>query len=201
MHPIDWKLKTALVDFWVFFAWESWQRDDRKRGMGPSQTGNCAAHIWSHCCYFAGKKNNLSSDWNSWLVKNMNWGLNNSFKSWKGHENVLKYVKSTLKVSEVTHIINIPRRPVLPAEVNQGVVRLLDVHHALAFVRRHHVSLQGHFTGTKLHQVFAGASSGAAHQAWKESAWRHLPVCLKTSWKTGRKGEGFISPFYCGMIN
>lgn len=70
----------------------------------------------------------------------------------------------------VTHIINIPRCPVLPAEVYQGVVRLLDVHCTLAFVRCHYVSLQGHFTSSKLHQVLAGASPGATHKAWKESA-------------------------------
>lgn len=73
-------------------------------------------------------------------------------------------------MKKVTHVINISRGPVLPAEVNQGVIRLLDVHCALALVWSDHVPLQGHFTGTKLHQVLAGASPGATHQAWEESA-------------------------------
>lgn len=81
---------------------------------------------------------------------------------------------------KLTHIINIPSHPVLPAEVNQGVVRLLDVHRAFAFIWCHYISFQGHFTGTKFHQVFAGAAPGAANQAWKESTWRHLISLLTT---------------------
>lgn len=60
----------------------------------------------------------------------------------------------TKRRAEVTHIVNVTSCPVLPAEVNQGVVRLLDVHHALAFVWCHYISLQGHFTSTKLYEIF-----------------------------------------------
>lgn len=90
--------------------------------------------------------------------------------------------------SAVPYIIHVPGGPVLPAEVDERVVRLLDVHRPLAFVWRHHIALQGHFAGTELHQVFAGASSGAAHHAWEESAGRHheVSVRLLKNWTTMR---------------
>lgn len=80
----------------------------------------------------------------------------------------------TLDWFRVTHIIYVPRGPVLPAEVDQRVIGLLDVDQPFSFVRGHRVALQVHFTCSKLHQVLAGACSGAADHAGEESAWRHL---------------------------
>lgn len=80
---------------------------------------------------------------------------------------------SNFKSETFPYVIDVPCGSVLPAEVDQGVVGLLDVHQALAFVRCDRVPLQAHFTSPKLHQVLAGASPRAADQARKQSARRH----------------------------
>lgn len=54
------------------------------------------------------------------------------------------------------HILHASRGPVLPAEVDERVVCLLDVCRAFALVRGHCAALQGHFPGSELNQVFTG---------------------------------------------
>jgi len=78
-----------------------------------------------------------------------------------------------------THVVYVPSGAVLPAEVDEGVVRLLDVHLALALVRGHRAALQGHLARAELHQVLAGGSPGARHQAGEESSGRHLQLWRK----------------------
>lgn len=82
------------------------------------------------------------------------------------YDQILKYkIKTLISILNITdcpitvnssHILHISRGPVLPAEVDERVVCLLDVDGALAFVRGHSAVLQGHFTSPKLNQIFTG---------------------------------------------
>lgn len=74
---------------------------------------------------------------------------------------------------ESTYIIHVAGRPILPAEMNEGVIRLLDVHLTFAFIGGHSTPLHGHLTGPKLHQVLAGGATGARHHAGEQSSRGH----------------------------
>lgn len=86
----------------------------------------------------------------------------------------------------LTHIIHIPGGAVLPAEVDEGVVRLLDVHLTFAFVRGHRAAFHGHLAGPKLHQVLAGGATGARHHAGEQSSGGHDE---EDEWTGGHKAE------------
>lgn len=81
--------------------------------------------------------------------------------------------QSELHADIVTHIVHVPRRSVLPAEVDEGVVGLLDVDLTFALVGGHRAALHGHLTCTKLHQVLAGGTTGPRHQAGEQSSRGH----------------------------
>lgn len=66
-----------------------------------------------------------------------------------------------------THILHVARSPVLPAEVNEGIIGLLDVNKAFSLVWSYSAAFQGHLPCPKFHQVFAGGATGAWHQARK----------------------------------
>lgn len=72
-----------------------------------------------------------------------------------------------------SYIIHVPGRPILPAEVDERVVGLLDVDLTFALVGGHRAALHGHLTGTKLHQVFAGGAAGPRHHAGEQSSGGH----------------------------
>lgn len=72
-----------------------------------------------------------------------------------------------------THIVHVPGGAILPAEVDEGVVRLLDVHLTFAFVWGHRAAFHGHLAGAKLHQVLAGGAAGARHHAGEQSSRGH----------------------------
>lgn len=74
------------------------------------------------------------------------------------------------------HILHSSRGPVLPAEVDERVVCLLDVDGAFALVGGHCAALQGHLTGPELNQIFTGRAAGARDQAGEQSSRRH-PHC------------------------
>lgn len=78
-----------------------------------------------------------------------------------------------LTVISPPHILHIPRGPVLPAEVDERVVGLLDVDGALALVRGHSAALQGHLPSPELNQIFTGGAAGAGHQTGEQSSRRH----------------------------
>lgn len=71
------------------------------------------------------------------------------------------------------HILHVSRGPVLPAEVDERVVCLLDVDGAFALVRGHCAALQGHFTRPELNQVFTGWAAGARDQTGEQSSRWH----------------------------
>lgn len=73
----------------------------------------------------------------------------------------------------VTYIIYVSSGPVLPAEMDERVVRLLDVHLTFAFVWGHRISLHGHLASTKLHQVLTGGAARPRHHAGEQSSRRH----------------------------
>jgi len=72
-----------------------------------------------------------------------------------------------------TYIVHVPGRPILPAEVDEGVVGLLDVNLTFTLVRSHRAALHGHFPGPKLHQVLAGGAAGARNHAGEQSSRCH----------------------------
>lgn len=57
--------------------------------------------------------------------------------------------------------------------MDEGVVRLLDVHLTFALIWGHRTSLHGHLSSTKLHQVLTGGAAGARYHAGKQSSRRH----------------------------
>lgn len=75
--------------------------------------------------------------------------------------------------TESTYIIHVPGRPILPTEMNEGVVSLLNVHLTFAFIGGHSTPLHGHLTGPKLHQVLAGGATGSGHHAGKQRSRGH----------------------------
>lgn len=81
--------------------------------------------------------------------------------------------KPVLHAVSVTYVIHIPGRPILPAEVDEGVVGLLDVDLTFTLVGGHRAALHGHLTGPKLHQVLAGGAAGPRHHAGKQSSRGH----------------------------
>lgn len=87
--------------------------------------------------------------------------------------NILHFKAKILCKPLLTYIIYVPGGPVLPAEVDEGVVGLLDVHLTFAFVRGHRAALHGHLTGPELHQVLAGGATGAGHHAGEQSSRGH----------------------------
>ena len=78
-----------------------------------------------------------------------------------------------LHVDSVTYIINVPGGPILPAEVDEGVVGLLDVDLTFTLVGGHRAALHGHLTGTKLHQILAGGAAGPRHHAGEQCSRGH----------------------------
>lgn len=78
-----------------------------------------------------------------------------------------------LHADGVTYIIHVPGRPILPAEVDEGVVGLLDIDLTFALVRGHRAAFHGHLTGPKLHQVLAGGAAGPRHHAGEQSSGGH----------------------------
>lgn len=72
-----------------------------------------------------------------------------------------------------THVVHVPGGAILPAEMDQGVVRLLDVDLTFTLVGSHRAALHRHFTGPELHQEFAGGAAGARHHAGKQSSRCH----------------------------
>lgn len=87
--------------------------------------------------------------------------------------NILHLKAKILCKPLLTYIIHVPGGPVFPAEVDEGVVGLLDVHLTFAFVRGHRAALHGHLTGPELHQVLAGGATGAGHHAGEQSSRGH----------------------------
>lgn len=73
----------------------------------------------------------------------------------------------------VTYVVHVPGCPILPAEVDERVVRLLDVHLTFAFVRGHGAALHGHLTRPELHQVLDGGAARPRHQAGEQSSRGH----------------------------
>lgn len=69
-------------------------------------------------------------------------------------------LKKTSRLSNMqsvsTYIIHISSCTILPAEVDERVVSLLDVDLTFALVGGYRVALHGHLTSTKLHQVLTG---------------------------------------------
>lgn len=82
-------------------------------------------------------------------------------------------MKGASRLQTVTYIVHVPRGAVLPAEVDQGVVRLLDVDLTFTLVGSHRAALHRHFTCPKLHQELTGGATGARHHAGKQSSRRH----------------------------
>jgi len=82
-------------------------------------------------------------------------------------------VEPLFHADSVAYIIHVPGRPILPAEVDEGVVGLLDVHLTFALVRGHRAAFHGHFTCPKLHQVLAGGAAGPRRHAGEQSSRRH----------------------------
>lgn len=72
-----------------------------------------------------------------------------------------------------TYIVHIPSGAILPAEMDERVVRLLDVHLTFAFVWGHRASLHGHLASAELHQVLTGGAARPRHHAGEESSRRH----------------------------
>lgn len=73
----------------------------------------------------------------------------------------------------VTYVVHVPGCPILPAEVDERVVRLLDVHLTFAFVRGHGAALHGHLTRPELHQVLDGGAARPRDQAGEQSSRGH----------------------------
>lgn len=73
----------------------------------------------------------------------------------------------------VPYVVHVPSGPVLPAEVDEGVIGLLDVHLTFTLVRGHRAALHGHLPGPELHQVLAGGAAGAGHHAGEQSSGGH----------------------------
>lgn len=72
-----------------------------------------------------------------------------------------------------TYIIHVPGGTILPAEVDEGVVGLLDVDLTFAFIGGHRAALHGHLTSPKLHQVLAGGATGPRYHAGEQSSRGH----------------------------
>lgn len=79
----------------------------------------------------------------------------------------------------VTYIIYVSSSPILPAEMDEGVVGLLDVHLTFAFVWGHRTSLHGHFSSTKLYKVLTGRAARPRHHAGEQSSRRHYEELLE----------------------
>lgn len=78
-----------------------------------------------------------------------------------------------------TDIVHVSRGPILPTEMNEGVVGLLNIDLSLALVWSHRATLHGHLPGPKLNQEFARGAAGPRHQTGKQSS-RHdddLALC------------------------
>lgn len=97
----------------------------------------------------------------------------------------------------MTHVVHVAGGSVLPAEVDEGIVGLLDVHLTFAFVGGHRAALHGHLACTELHQVLAGGAPGARHHAGEQSSRGHDG---EDEWLTGGtklgggRREGGVSP-------
>lgn len=89
------------------------------------------------------------------------------------HPDIQTQVEPASHSNCVTYIIHVPGCPILPAEVDEGVVGLLDVHLTFALVRGHCAALHGHLAGPKLHQVLAGGAAGPRHHAGEQSSRGH----------------------------
>lgn len=91
-----------------------------------------------------------------------------------------------------TYIVHIPGGAILPAEMDERVVRLLDVHLTFAFVWGHCASLHGHLASAELHQVLTGGAARARHHAGEESSRRHNEDLLgdQTQSNPGNTGSG-----------
>lgn len=101
----------------------------------------------------------------------------------KGTMKILLFLRSALQrnlefsmlfIWACTNILHIPCGSVLPAEVDERIVCLLNVHKSFALIRGHGAALQGHFSSTELYQVFAWWAPGSGHQAREQSSRRHL---------------------------
>ena len=61
--------------------------------------------------------------------------------------------KSASDNSPNTHVVNGALRAILPTEMHQRIVRLVDVHQTLSFVRMNHFPLHVHLSGPEFDQI------------------------------------------------
>lgn len=71
------------------------------------------------------------------------------------------------------YIVHVPRGAILPAEVDEGVVGLLDVDLTFTLVGGHRAALHGHLASAKFHQVLTGGAARPRHHAGEESSGGH----------------------------
>lgn len=104
-----------------------------------------------------------------------------------------QYEKVKQKPSDVQpvppYIVHVPSGPILPAEVDEGVVRLLDVDLTFALIGGHRAALHGHLTCPELHQVLAGGATGPRHQAGEQSSRGHDEKGRVLQGRTGGRSQ------------
>lgn len=76
----------------------------------------------------------------------------------------------------LTHVVHVPSRPILPTEVDERVIGLLDVDLSFPLVGSYRAALHRHLTCPKLHQVLAGGATRPGHHAGEQSSRCHDDV-------------------------